>query len=203
MTRTRGGNRRYDDIPVIDDSAEFGIAVVKWWYEMQPAFRRGADNALVAVYEVDDASVWDPLRKSGPNGLVLLMTVLAWWGRAIFDRTQYQVDSSVEWRKTVLDVKTCISSILATTDASRKAKKRKREDQKEKKSKRYVFFCTLNGDYCLFFSSFPAGKCSCLIRSHLLYLFTITISSHLVCNFMYVYVLKYFGLTFVVLIIYV
>ena len=42
-TKSRGGNRWYDDIPFkfIHDSAEFGIAVTKWWYEMQPAFWQG------------------------------------------------------------------------------------------------------------------------------------------------------------------
>lgn len=141
VAKSKAGVRRYDALPFIADSAEFGIAVAKWWYEMQPAFRRDAGNTLATVYEAVDGSVWDPLRKSSPNGLVSVMTLLAWWGRGVLDRTQFQDDSSVQWKETVLDVKASMLSILATTDTARNAKKRKAEAEKEKSSKRrYVFF---------------------------------------------------------------
>lgn len=106
---------------------------------MQPAFRQGTGNIPKPIYDVDNGSIWDPLRKSGPNGLISLLTLLAWWGRAILDRSQYQDDSNAEWRRIVLDVKACMSSILATTDTTRNAKKRKgKDDDKEKTVKRYV-----------------------------------------------------------------
>lgn len=102
---------------------------------MQPEFRKGAGNAPLPIYSVEDGSLWDPLRKSGPNGLVSVMTLLVWWGRALLDRTQYQDDSSIQWRETVIDVKACMMSILAST-TTRNSKKRKGVPPKEKSSKR-------------------------------------------------------------------
>lgn len=134
-TKSKHGARRYEAIPFIADSAEFGIAVAKWWNEMQPASRRG-DVSPVAVHDTGDGSLWDPLRRSGPNGLVSVMTLLVWWGQALLDRTQYQTDSSVEWRKMVIDVNTCLASILATTDERAGVKKRKAVQEKGKNSKR-------------------------------------------------------------------
>lgn len=138
--KSRNGARPYDAIPFIPDSAELGIAVAKWWNKMQPTFRRGTGNIPMAIYDVDDGSVWDPLRKSGPNGIVSVLTLLVWWGQAIQDRTQYQTDSSAEWRAIILDVTACMSSILATTNMARNAKKRKGKTvRNEKSAKRYVF----------------------------------------------------------------
>ena len=103
---------------------------------MQPTFRQGEGNIPKAIYDVEHGAVWDPLRKSGPNGLVSIMTLLVWWGQAILDRTQYQKDSSTEWREIVRDVKACFSSILTTTVA-RQAKKRKgKVSDTEKPAKR-------------------------------------------------------------------
>lgn len=117
---------------------------------MQPPFRRGPGIVPIAIYDVEDGSVWDPLRKSGPNGLVSILTLLVWWGRALLDRSQYQDDSSASWREMVLDVKACMSSILATTDMARKAKKRKgKAVDNEKSVKRYVFLAC--SDACVFF----------------------------------------------------
>lgn len=105
---------------------------------MQPPFRRGEGATPKAIYDVEDGTVWDPLRKSGPNGLVSVLTLLVWWGQAIQDRSQYQDDSSVQWRETILDVKACLSSILATTE-TQKAKKRKGKTiEKAMGVKRYV-----------------------------------------------------------------
>ena len=104
---------------------------------MEPTFRQGEGNIPKAIYNVDHGAVWDPLRKSGPNGLVSVMTLLVWWGQAILDRTQYQMDSSTEWREIVLDVKACFSSILTMTDMVQNAKKRKGKiNDKEKPAKR-------------------------------------------------------------------
>lgn len=89
---------------------------------MQPTFRKGDGNIPMAIYNTDDGSAWDPLRKSGPNGLVSVMTLLVWWGQALLDRTQYQTDSSVEWRRMVFDVKACFTAISSTTKMGKKRK---------------------------------------------------------------------------------
>ena len=103
---------------------------------MQPDFRQSAGETPTPIYDVEDGSVWDPLRRSGPNGLISVMTLLVWWGQALLDRTQFQDDSSTQWRETVIDVKACMTSILATTDATRNSKKRKAKPVKEKMPKR-------------------------------------------------------------------
>lgn len=120
--KTRNGARQYDAIPFIADSADLGFAVAKWWNEMQPTFRKGDGNIPAAIYNTDDGSVWDPLRRSGPNGLVSIMTLLVWWGQALLDRTQYQTDSSVDWRRMVSDVKACFAVISSTTKMGKKRK---------------------------------------------------------------------------------
>lgn len=100
---------------------------------MQPAFRRGVGNIPAAIYDTDDVSLWDPLRKSGANGLVSVMTLMVWWGQALLDRTQYQTDSSVEWKQTVNGIKACMVAISATTNV---AKKRKSSREQGRTSKR-------------------------------------------------------------------
>ncbi len=133
--KSRSGNRRYDALPFIQDSAELGIAVAKWWSAMQPAFRRSAGNIPASVYETDDSSLWDPLRKSGPSGLVSVMTLMTWWGQALLDRTQYQMDSTSEWRQMVADIKACMIAIASTTDTT---KKRKAAGERVNNRKRYA-----------------------------------------------------------------
>lgn len=51
-----------------------------------------------------DSTVWAPLAKGGPNGMVSLLTLMVWWGRALRNRTTYQQDSSAKWKATVLDI---------------------------------------------------------------------------------------------------
>ncbi|KAF8170965.1 hypothetical protein BJ912DRAFT_816418, partial [Pholiota molesta] len=79
VAKSRSGNRRYDAIPLIADSAEFGVAVVKWWHAMQPEFRQSADDMPSPSYVASNDSLWDALKRSGPNGLVSVMTLVVWW----------------------------------------------------------------------------------------------------------------------------
>ncbi|KJA16409.1 hypothetical protein HYPSUDRAFT_207108 [Hypholoma sublateritium FD-334 SS-4] len=93
--KTRGGVRRYDALPFIADSADLGIAIAKWWSAMQPGFRKSDDNIPASVYDTDNA---------------------------LLDRTQYQTDSTNEWRRMVADIKTCMIVIASTTDTTKKRK---------------------------------------------------------------------------------
>lgn len=70
--------------------------------------------------------------KSGVNGLVLLVTLLAWWGQALADRSPYQVDTTAEWENTMSDVTKCFTAITSTTN---NVKKQKLMTPKESKSK--------------------------------------------------------------------
>lgn len=108
--------------PHVPDSAELGIAVVKWWHEMQPSFQRSEGKMPAPAYIAPDASVWDPLRKSGPNGLVSVMTLVVWWGQALADRTEFQDDSTAEWMNMVIDIKECMHAIKTTTSVREKRK---------------------------------------------------------------------------------
>lgn len=125
--------RRYNDIPFIADSAELGIAIVKWWHEMQPDFRKSDTEMPSPIYVTSDDSLWSPLRKGGPSGLISVLTLVAWWGQALLDRNKYQDDSTTKWNQLVVDVKDCIHAISAATIITNK---RKATAGKENASKR-------------------------------------------------------------------
>ncbi|KAF6752933.1 hypothetical protein DFP72DRAFT_760128, partial [Ephemerocybe angulata] len=76
------GARNHSRAPFIDDPAEFGIAITKWWKSIQPAFRISDDTSLpLPIYEDESAETdfWAPLRRSGPNGTLSLIMLMLWW----------------------------------------------------------------------------------------------------------------------------
>lgn len=125
--------RAYDSMPDLMDPAEFGIAVQKWWCDMQPSFRK-CDSLMPAAIFVNptlsgNSDDWKDLRKGGQNGLVSLLVMLLWWGRGLARRTQWQDDSSPQWLATVVDVSRCLELIGASLGHN--GKKRKVEARKE------------------------------------------------------------------------
>jgi hypothetical protein len=120
--KSRHGVRRYDSIPLIADSAELGIAIVKWWHAMQPDFRKSDKDMPSPTYVASDGSLWDPLRKGGPNGFVSIMTLVVWWGRALADRPFYEEDSTARWREMIVDMTQCLLAIISTTTVAQKRK---------------------------------------------------------------------------------
>src|ERR1700679_1587748 len=60
------GGRAYSLTPAIEDPLEFGVAIVKWWHAIQPAFRHGNTLSPTAIYDTGDTEigdVWARLRK--------------------------------------------------------------------------------------------------------------------------------------------
>ncbi|KAF8190104.1 hypothetical protein BJ912DRAFT_833020, partial [Pholiota molesta] len=86
IMKTRGSVRNYETQPIIADSAEFGLAFMKWWHAMQPEDRQSAEAMPSPIYGLPDGA-WAPLLKAGPNGLISVLTMAVWWGQAILSRS--------------------------------------------------------------------------------------------------------------------
>lgn len=98
--------RNYEEIPIIQGVAEFGITFMKWWHQMQPSFRCSKDILpLKIVHDPSKKKVdWSPLKKRGQNGLVVVLFLLAWWGLALPNQSQWDDDSAPAWNQTVDDL---------------------------------------------------------------------------------------------------
>ena len=121
---------------MIVDAAEFGIALQGWWSSIQPSFRKSDTGIPTAVYScpTGDQHAWASLRKGGPNGLISLLTLLLWWGQALTKQSQWQIDSSSDWKNMVLDVTKCLNTMKdSNRPASLKRKAATTSQEKEKK----------------------------------------------------------------------
>ena len=140
-SKSCGGVRNYQSIPSIDDAAEFGIAIQGWWNSIQPSFRKSDPTGVPsAIYScpTGDQNAWVSLRKGGPNGLISLLTLLLWWGQALAKQSQWQSDSSPDWKNMVLDVTKCLNAMkdskgMVTSSLKRKAATLIQHEEKEKK----------------------------------------------------------------------
>lgn len=94
----------------------------------------------------EDSKIWTPLSQAGPNGMVSLLTLLVWWGRAIGNRTPFQIDSSKEWNATILDVTSVLLKLvsLIVEETISLAKRKNAGVERELEPKRSV-----NIDQCL------------------------------------------------------
>ncbi|KAJ2936868.1 hypothetical protein H1R20_g222, partial [Candolleomyces eurysporus] len=118
ISKTRNGQRDYDHPPrvTLSSTPEFGEAIVKYWHSIQPAFRQSKDEIWpLPIYSSPDAGPdpWEPLKKGGPNGLVCIVTMLAWWGRATRMIPRYSEDPRPMWRRAVAEVDRCLGEMLA------------------------------------------------------------------------------------------
>lgn len=135
-SKSRGGVRNYQCTPSIVDAAEFGIAIQGWWNSIQPSFRKSDTGIPTTIYSspTGDKHTWASLRKGGPNGLISLLTLLLWWGQALAKQSQWQTDSSPDWKHMVLDVTKCLISMKDLNGAaSLKRKAATTSQEKEKK----------------------------------------------------------------------
>ncbi|KAF6744781.1 hypothetical protein DFP72DRAFT_1078120 [Ephemerocybe angulata] len=116
-TKGTYGARNHSRPPFIDDPADIGMAITRWWKSIQPPFR-ASDSALPApIYNSDSlgGDVWGPLRKSGANGTVALMMLMLWWGRAAAPGPDlYREDSRDAWKALVDDVTMSFTAIIET-----------------------------------------------------------------------------------------
>ncbi|KAG6834882.1 hypothetical protein H0H93_006675, partial [Arthromyces matolae] len=111
---TTKSKRLYSDTPAIRDPMEFGLAVVNWWKEIQPPVRQASATLMpVAIKDIPNLNenMWTALRKGGPNGMITLVTLLAWWGQRAIIGNQYQEDSTALWKECVVDVRTCLEEM--------------------------------------------------------------------------------------------
>ncbi|KAF6742201.1 hypothetical protein DFP72DRAFT_1082426 [Ephemerocybe angulata] len=141
------GARNHSRPPFIDDPAEIGISITKWWSSIQPAFRASNGTMPAPVYldPNSTADVWGPLRKSGPNGTLALMMLMLWWGRAAAPGPEnFREDSRGSWKALIADITSSFNALLATYPSQRF--KRGLEDvapsadpDPEIKRKRFVF----------------------------------------------------------------
>lgn len=117
-TKSRGGTRAYDKIPTIEDPADIGIAIVNWWAKMQPPFRASDQYLPLPVYSDPEADgdPWATLKKSGPNGFVSLVMLMAWWGHAAsVQRSEWQEDSFPLWESLLFDIDRVLGEMIKTS----------------------------------------------------------------------------------------
>ena len=116
IAKTSKGVRPYSSTPVIGDVLEFGMAAIKWWHSIQPAFHHGDALSPITIYDVHElGDVWAGLWKGGPNGLISLLTLLVWWGQHADMHTQWQESSLPLWKSTILDVTHCMEKMVETS----------------------------------------------------------------------------------------
>ncbi|RXW13386.1 hypothetical protein EST38_g12467 [Candolleomyces aberdarensis] len=93
------------------------LATMKWWKEMQHPFRLSSPDNPMPLPTYSDSSigdVWSNIRKFGSSGLVSLLTLMFWWGRAAATSTdKFQIDSRPLWNAMVIDVDKCFDELLA------------------------------------------------------------------------------------------
>lgn len=90
-------HRKWADEP-IKDLGVFTTAWWAWWSALQPPtrFKTGNCGMMPSTYTME----WGSLRKSGKNGLLLIILTLRWWG--------VESRASKEWQKAVDDVSSAV-----------------------------------------------------------------------------------------------
>lgn len=119
--KTWRGVRPYDKPPTIDDPADIGVAIVKWWTLMQPTFRVPDEGLPLPVYSSpnEDGDPWSPLRKSGPNGFISLLMLMAWWGHAAStEQSEWQDNSLPLWEGLLTDIDRVLEEMIKTSEQS-------------------------------------------------------------------------------------
>ncbi|KAG6835530.1 hypothetical protein H0H93_000483 [Arthromyces matolae] len=135
-------HRSYRSTPVITDPMEFGLATVSWWKKIQPSVRQASLTELpVPIDECQLANevgdVWAPLRKGGPNGMIIMVTLLSWWGQRLQVSTQWQEDSRPLWQGCVDDVRRCLEALIqSSSTVGPRGSKRKASDNDATNHKR-------------------------------------------------------------------
>lgn len=85
---------------------------MKWWHRIQPYFRQNGSELLplanLVQTEAGDRDPWANLRKGGPNGLVVVILLLSWWGQHVIPGT----DTAKQWYDTTSDVQRVLQTMM-------------------------------------------------------------------------------------------
>lgn len=73
--------RKWDNLPQVDDSKEFGEAWKAWWADIQPEWR---DFTWPPAHDEEDHD-WAVLRRGGPNAMFLVILGLGFWLSSLKD----------------------------------------------------------------------------------------------------------------------
>ncbi|TEB19503.1 hypothetical protein FA13DRAFT_1718722 [Coprinellus micaceus] len=133
-TQSWHGVRADNKPPAVHDSAEFGVAVTRWWSSIQPSFRQSATSFPSPVYSdpnpCAEHDAWAHLRQSGQDGFVSIIILMAWWGRSIADTSEWQEDSLPAWERLVGDISAVLDAIVdAPANLPSSSNKRPREKE--------------------------------------------------------------------------
>ncbi len=112
-----GGHFRSKTMPTVKtgELEDFKLQWGSWWKALQPQWRviRGDD---VEAWSKDTyGDDWSLLRVPGPNGLLGIVAMLAWWGVAVVGEEEGE---SKRWGRVVLDVMWMVKGLVA--DAEKK-----------------------------------------------------------------------------------
>ena len=87
---------------------------MKWWHKLQPHFRQNGGELLplpnLAQTEAD-GDPWANIRKGGPNGLVVVILLLSWWGQRAISGTE----TEKQWRDTTADVQRVLQAMVVVS----------------------------------------------------------------------------------------
>lgn len=99
--------RHYDKPPLYHD--KYGATCIAWWMHIQPAWRKSEGDLPHAIYACDDGD-WGALRKSGKNGVFMVLLSVAWWARGLGK-------VSPLWVSMVTDMRRALESMTESRDA--------------------------------------------------------------------------------------
>lgn len=119
--------RAHENPPFIDDPADIGIQICKWWDSLKPTKTDGVD-------------AWANVRKGGKHGLISLMMLMLWWGRAAAPGpAAFRSDSRAEWLSLVQEVTRAIDKMMEAMNHDVGSKRPLIETSHLPAAKRYVF----------------------------------------------------------------
>ncbi|KAJ3507791.1 hypothetical protein NMY22_g16820 [Coprinellus aureogranulatus] len=135
INKTWQGLRRYDKFPSIEEPAEIGIKMCRWWKSLQPSFRGSKTPFPRQVYRprapADGQDAWANLRKPGPNGFISVLMLMSWWGTALADASEWVEDSRPLWKALLIDITHVVDAMSGLTSDLPDNKAVKRPSDKE------------------------------------------------------------------------
>ncbi|KAJ7734410.1 hypothetical protein B0H16DRAFT_1246416, partial [Mycena metata] len=84
--------------PPIKNAAAFAASWMRWWYALNPTWRRG-DGGIDSMAREGggEEGEWDAVDVRGGNGLLSVLVCLKWWRNALEEETK-------DWVMAVADV---------------------------------------------------------------------------------------------------